>query len=105
MRAYSRKAHGAYFGYLVRNIYFRALLAAYAFLTFFGVMPKTPTRGPFQGSFEYLALTIGNSLVGFAALGVLVALACAIWAGISAARGLVPPAQAIPDEVADGGPL
>jgi hypothetical protein len=105
MRAYSRKAHGAYFGHLMRTVYFRALLAVYAFLTFFGVMPKTPARSPFQGSFEYLALTIGSSLVGFAALGVVVALACAIWSGTAAARGLVPPAHPIPDQAADGGPL
>ena len=105
MRAYSRKAHGAYFGYLVRTVYFRALLATYAFLTFLGVMPKAPARSPFQGATEYMVLTVGNSLAGFATLAVLLALVLAIWAGIAAARGLVPPAQSIPDQAADGGPL
>lgn len=105
MRAYSRKAHGAYFGYLVRNVYFRALLGAYAFLTFFGVMPKAPTRSPFQSATEYMILTVGNSLAGFAALAVLLALIFAVWAALAAARGLVPPAQPVPDEAADGGPL
>lgn len=105
MRAYSRKAHGAYFGYLMRNVYFRALLAAYAFLTFLGVMPKAPTRSPFQSATDYTVLMVGNSLAGFAALAALLALIFAVWAALAAARGLVPPAQPVPDEAADGGPL
>jgi len=105
MRAYSRKAHGAYFGYLVRTVYFRALLGTYAFLTFFGVMPKAPTRSPFQSATEYMVLTVGNSLAGFAVLAVLLGLIFAVWAALAAARGLVPPAQPVPDEAANGGPL
>lgn len=105
MRTYSLKSHGAYLGYMIRHIYFRVLLGAFAFLTFFGVMPKAPTRSPFEGALEYLVHSVGTSLVGFAALAVILALLCAIWAGIAAARGLIPPAQAVPDEAADGGTL
>jgi len=95
----------AYFGYLIRRYYFRTLLAAYAFFVFFGVMPKAPPRSPFQGAFEYMFLTVSNSLGGFAALAVLLALVCAIWAGIATLRGLKAPAETVPDEAADGGTL
>jgi hypothetical protein len=95
----------AYFGYLIRHFYFRALLAAYAFFVFFGVMPKAPPRAPFQNTFEYMFLTVSNSLGGFVALAVVLALACAVWAALAAARGLKPPAEPVPDQAADGGPL
>lgn len=95
----------AYLAYLFRQVYFRALLTAYAFFVFFGVMPKAPPRSPFQGSLEYMALTVGNSLGGFAALAVLLALVCVVWAAIAAARGLKAPAEPVPDEASDGGSL
>jgi hypothetical protein len=95
----------AYFGYLIRHYYFRALLAAYAFFVFFGVMPKAPPRSPFQSSFEYMFLTVSNSLGGFAVIAVLLALACVIWAALATARGLKAPADPVPDEASDGGPL
>ncbi len=103
--SYSVKAHGSYLGYVLRTFYFRALLTAYAFLVFLGVMPKAPPRAPFQSSLDYMALTVGNSLGGFAALAILLALICLAWAGIAAARGLEAPQQTVPDEAADGGPL
>lgn len=103
--SYSLKAHGKYLGYLLRTFYFRVLLTAYAFFVFFGVMPKAPPRSPFQSSLEYMLLTVGNSLGGFAALAVLLALVCAAWSGIAAARGLKAPAEPVPDEATDGGPL
>ena len=95
----------AYFGYLIRRFYARVLFAAYAFLVFFGVMPKAPPRGPFQSVIEHTALTVANSVGGFIALAVLLALFCAGWAAAAAARGLEPPAQPVPDEPKDGGPL
>lgn len=105
MSAYTVKAHRSYFGYLFRHLYFRVLLTAYAFFVFFGVMPKAPPRSPFQSSFDYMVLTVSNSLGGFIALAVLLALVCAVWSGIAAVRGLKPPAEAVPDEAADGGTL
>ena len=102
MTAYSPTSHAAYLGYLMRHVYFRMLFGAFAFLTFFGVMPKAPTRAPFEGAVAYLAHTVGTSLIGFAALAVILSLVCAIWAGVAAARGLIPPAQPVPDQAADG---
>ncbi len=95
----------AYFKYLMRTWYFRILLTAYAFFVFFGVMPKAPPRGRFQGVSEHLFLTVGNSLGGFAVLAVVTAAVCAAWAAVANARGLKPPAQPVPDETSDGGPL
>ncbi len=95
----------AYFKHLMRTWYFRILLTAYAFFVFFGVMPKTPPRGRFQSMTEHLALTVGNSLGGFVVLAALTLAVCALWAAIAASRGLKPPAQPVPDETSDGGPL
>ena len=105
MTRYSRKTHAAYFGYLIRHFYFRILLAAYAFFVFLGVMPKAPPRSPFQGAFEYMFLTVSNSLGGFVAMAALLVFLCAIWAAVATARGLKAPAESVPDEAADGGPL
>jgi len=105
MSAYSLKAHGAYLGYLIRRLYFRALIAAYAFFVFFGVMPKAPPRSPYQGSLEYMFLTVSNSLGGFVALAVLLVIAGALWAGVASARGLKPPPPSVPDEAPNSGPL
>lgn len=95
----------AYLKYLMRTWYFRILLTAYAFFVFFGVMPKAPPRGRFQSVTEHLALTVGNSLGGFAVLAVLTLAVCAVWAAIASWRGLKAPHESIPDETADGGPL
>ncbi|MGE4063563.1 MAG: hypothetical protein AB7E79_09360 [Rhodospirillaceae bacterium] len=95
----------AYFGYLIRTFYFRALLAAYAFFVFFGVMPKAPPRSPFQSQFEYMFDTVSRSLAGFAALAVLLAIVCGLWAAIAAVRGLKPPPPSVPDQASDGRPL
>lgn len=95
----------AYFKYLMRTWYFRILLTAYAFFVFFGVMPKAPPRGRFQSIVEHMLLTVGNSLGGFVALAALVLAVCVVWAAIATSRGLKAPAQPVPDETADGGPL
>ncbi|MCC6915476.1 MAG: hypothetical protein IT566_17395 [Rhodospirillaceae bacterium] len=95
----------AYFKYLMRTRYFRILLTAYAFFVFFGVMPKAPPRGRFQSVTEHLFLTVGNSLGGFVVLGVIAVAVCAAWAAVAKTRGLKPPAQPVPDETSDGGPL
>jgi hypothetical protein len=95
----------AYFKYLMRTWYFRILLTAYAFFVFFGVMPKAPPRGRFQSVGEHLFLTVSNSLGGFVVLAVLTLALCGLWAAIAASRKLKPPAQPVPDETPDGGPL
>lgn len=105
MSAYSLKSHGTYLGYIIRRFYFRALIAAYAFFVFAGVMPKAPPRSPYQGSFDYMILTVGNSLGGLVALALLMALVCVVWSAIAAFRGLKPPTPPVPDEAPDGGPL
>jgi hypothetical protein len=95
----------AYLGYLLRRHYPRALLAAYAFLVFLGVMPKPPPRGPFQSELGYMAETVSRSLAGFATLALVLAVGCALWAVIAALRGSKAPDQPVPDQAQDGGPL